>query len=312
MVASAADSLAPWLAEQLGVRLAGRSPVGGGCIHRAWRLDLENDVQQPGDAQPKVLFAKTNRPEALPLLQAEAAGLAALAPFAAPANPTAPHLPQPLACGLAGPEAVLVLPWFDLSPPARGVAAGWRAMGAALASLHRASAAAAPSEGFGFRIDNFIGASPQRNRWQARWDRFFMEQRLLPQLDRARSSGLCGGRRAALLERSGELLACHQPVSVLVHGDLWSGNVAVLADGRPAVFDPAVYWGDREVDLAMARLFGGFPEAFFAGYEESWPLARGHRARRDLYNLYHLLNHLNLFGSGYRNPVETSIDRLLV
>jgi fructosamine-3-kinase len=98
---------------------------------------------------------------------------------------------------------------------------------------------------------------------------------------------------------------------VLVHGDLWSGNAAMLADGRGAIFDPAVHRGDREVDLAMARLFGGFPQTFFAGYEEQWPLPKGHRRRVPLYNLYHLLNHANLFGDSYRAQAQATIDELL-
>ena len=103
----------------------------------------------------------------------------------------------------------------------------------------------------------------------------------------------------------------HGAEPCLVHGDLWAGNGALLVDGRGAIFDPAVYWGDREVDLAMAHLFGGFPACFFAGYEGRWPLPPGHRQRREIYNLYHLLNHANLFGGGYWRQAQASIDALL-
>jgi fructosamine-3-kinase len=103
----------------------------------------------------------------------------------------------------------------------------------------------------------------------------------------------------------------HGAQPCLVHGDLWSGNAALTASGSGALFDPAVYRGDREVDLAMARLFGGFPEAFFAGYERAWPLPAGHRGRVRLYNLYHLLNHANLFGGGYGRQAQETIDHLL-
>ena len=128
---------------------------------------------------------------------------------------------------------------------------------------------------------------------------------------RAAQRGCPFARSEALLERAGELLADHGCSPVLVHGDLWSGNAALLADGTGAVFDPAAYWGDREVDLAMARLFGGFPEAFFAGYQGSWPLPADWPQRLELYNLYHLINHANLFGGGYQAQAQDVIDRLL-
>ncbi|WP_216910626.1 fructosamine kinase family protein [Synechococcus sp. CCY 0621] len=300
------DTLSPWLTERLGMELVRCTPVGGGCIHSAWCLDLMDGSR---------LFAKTNAASALPLLEAEAEGLQALA---VAAGEHGPLVPVPLACGLSGPVAILVLSWLDLE--GGGSAAQvpqWRRLGAALAGLHRHSltlTCAAGDRGgasFGWHRDNVIGAIPQRNGWDDDWGRFFVERRLAPQLEHLASSGTPLRQAQALLERAGQWLADHRPDACLVHGDLWSGNAAITSGGQGAIFDPAVYRGDREVDLAMARLFGGFPEAFFEGYTEAWPLPAGHEFRRDLYNLYHVLNHANLFGGSYLGQGQGEIKKLL-
>jgi len=318
---TAAAALAPWLAERLGLTLRDRQPVGGGCIHRAWRLRLE--TSGPG---PTCLFAKTNRPEALPLLEAEADGLAALA---AAAEGSGLVVPQPLALGLVGGEAVLVLPWLDLGlAPGADPVRTWAAVGAGLARLHRRSLVAPLGPGdrlgaFGWWRDNAIGTAPQANGWMGNWSRFWAERRLAPQLETLALSGRALEGADALLGRLDELLAGHEPEACLVHGDLWSGNLDGLGSasqpglvGAPlavgALFDPASYRGDREVDLAMARLFGGVPQAFFDGYGQEWPLPRGHEQRVSLYNLYHLLNHANLFaGGGYRRQAQTTVTELV-
>ena len=321
---TAAAALAPWLAERLGLSLRDLQPVAGGCIHRAWRLRLETQGQGRGPA-PSYLFAKTNCPEALPLLAAEADGLAALA---AAAEGSGLVVPQPLALGLVGGEAVLVLPWLDLGlGPGADPARTWAAVGAGLARLHRRSLLAPLAPGdrlgsFGWCRDNAIGTAPQANGWMGNWSRFFGERRLAPQLETLARSGRSLAGAAALLERLDDLLADHQPDACLVHGDLWSGNLDALAgssqpdlDGSPlavgAIFDPAPYRGDREVDLAMAQLFGGVPQAFFEGYEREWPLPPGHKQRINLYNLYHLLNHANLFpGGGYHRRAQATVTAL--
>ena len=304
---------AGWLAERLGVDVRRQSPVGGGSIHSAWCLELE------GPAGGR-LFAKTNAASALPLLEAEAEGLAALASAAAG---TALVVPQPLALGLAGDRAVLVLPWLEAQPAA---AADWRRQGEALAQLHRASlervCGPADQPGrFGWARDNWIGSGPQPNGWDESWGRFFCERRLRPQAALLARRGHALPELDALLEGLAEELDHHGPQPCLVHGDLWGGNAMgrvsgdlAAADRRPgagAVFDPAVHRGDREVDLAMARLFGGFPAEFFAGYEATWPLPAGQRRRVGLYNLYHLLNHANLFGPSYLSQARAEIERWL-
>jgi fructosamine-3-kinase len=306
---TAAPDLAPWLAERLGVTLLDRQRVGGGCIHRAWRLRLES--RGPG---PSCLFAKTNRPGALPLLEAEGSGLV---------------VPHPLALGLVGGEAVLVLPWLDLGlGPGADPARTWAAVGAGLARLHRRSLMAPLGPGdrlgsFGWCRDNAIGTAPQANGWMDQWGRFFAERRLAPQLESLARSGRPLEGAAALLERLDELLEGHAPEACLVHGDLWSGNLdGLVGSSQPglvdspmavgALFDPAPYRGDREVDLAMARLFGGVPPAFFDGYGQEWPLPPGQQQRVGLYNLYHLLNHANLFpGAGYHRQAQAAITALV-
>jgi fructosamine-3-kinase len=173
-------------------------------------------------------------------------------------------------------------------------------MGRMLAALHRNT-----SERFGWASDNWIGLSPQANGWSEDWIGFWRERRLLPQLERA---GLVS-KAAPLLERLAGFFPGHRPVPSLLHGDLWRGNAGFTPEGA-VIFDPAVYYGDREADLAMSELFGGFPRAFYAAYEDAWPLDSGYAQRKNLYNLYHLLNHLNLFGSGYLGQVQAALEKL--
>ncbi len=286
-----------WLLQRLGQPLQSRHPVAGGCSHDAWRLVL---------ADGRTLFLKTNRAAALPVLQAEASGLRALAAVA----PADLQVPLPLAVGRAGDQALLVLPWLELTAAADGQA--WQQLGRALARLHRASLGVGPGQGrFGWGDDNVIGSTPQPNGWWQGWGPFFCQQRLAHQLRLAADRGQPYRGSERLLALAMDRLQRHPCQAVLVHGDLWSGNAALLRGGGGALFDPAVHRGDREVDLAMARLFGGFPEAFFGGYEAEWPLPADANGRRDLYNLYHLLNHALLFGGGYRHQAQRCIDRLL-
>ena len=244
----------------------------------------------------------------------EADGLAALA---VAARGSGLRVPAPLALSGLESEAVLLLPWLALDAPGGSDAAlAWRNLGAGLAALHRHSlerrcCGEDHPERFGWPRDNAIGAGEQVNGWCDAWGRFFAERRLAPQLERLqRREGAMPGA-AALLDRVPQWLASHPAEPCLVHGDLWSGNAGLGPDGAGVIFDPAVYRGDREVDLAMARLFGGFPAAFFAGYEAAWPLAAGHRERVPLYNLYHLLNHANLFGGSYGQQARQLIGELL-
>ena len=264
--------------------------VGGGCINQAYRLE--------GEGGP--YFVKLNSADGLEMFEAEAEGLQAMA------DTRSVRVPGPVCFGLVGGQAYLALEYLALG---RERDEAMSRFGRALARMHRAGA-----ERFGWHRDNTIGSTPQNNAWSAEWQAFWREQRLGFQLELAARQGYGG-----VLQRKGqELLAAlpavlgeHAPDPSLLHGDLWSGNCAVTEEGEPVIFDPAVYYGDRETDLAMTELFGSFAPSFYAAYREEWPLAAGYERRRTLYNLYHILNHLNLFGGGYGAQAERMIDRLL-
>jgi fructosamine-3-kinase len=263
-------------------------PLGGGCINRATRLDTS--------AGP--FFVKLNSAERAPMFEAEAAGLNELA------SAGALRVPAPVAWGADASHAWLVLEYLTLSR-----SPDERVFGRQLARLHRHTAQA-----FGWTRDNTIGTNPQHNGQTADWAGFWRERRLRVQLDLAAANGYAGRLQqsgARLLDRLDALLAHHAPLPSLLHGDLWGGNAAFTDRGEPVVFDPAVYYGDREADLAMTELFGGFSADLYRGYRDEWPLAPGYEQRRELYNLYHVLNHLNLFGGGYLSQAQRMIDRLL-
>jgi fructosamine-3-kinase len=246
------------------------------------------------------VFVKVAARERLPLLEAEAAGLRDLASAAAL------RVPSVLAAGVAGSQAFLALEWIEFRAATSRTEVR---LGELLAAQHRVTAPR-----FGWHRDNTIGATAQSNAWTDDWTRFFADRRLGFQLDLAAQQGHSGRlieRGHRLCEQLDVLLRGHRPLPSLLHGDLWGGNWAADESGKPVVFDPAVYFGDREADLAMTRLFGGFGRAFYDAYESAWPLEAGATLRFDLYNLYHVLNHLNLFGGGYRGQAEALIDRLL-
>jgi len=265
------------------------SPVGGGCINATYRLT---------DSDGACLFLKLNEARHHAMLAAEASGLDTLA-----ATRTL-HVPHPVAYGIAAEHSFLVVEHLDLN--SHGDA---RMLGEQLAALHRHTASR-----FGFAQDNFIGTTPQPNAWTDDWIIFWREQRLGYQLRLAANNGY-GGRLQTLGENLlavlPALLAGHTPQPSLLHGDLWSGNHGYLADGTPVIFDPAPYYGDRECDIAMTELFGGFPAAYYDAYRASFPLDSGYPVRRELYNLYHILNHANMFGGSYVRQAEGMMERLL-
>ena len=270
--------------------LRGSVPVGGGCINSAYRLESENQTY----------FVKLNRQELLPMFEAEACGLREIA-----ATRTL-RAPRPVCHGAAAGRAWLALENLSLRP---GRGACGRLLGERLAALHKI-----PQAFFGWRRDNTIGATPQPNARSDDWPAFWRESRLGFQLKLAASQGYRGALQregGKLLERLPAFFAGYAPQPSLLHGDLWGGNYAADESGQPVVFDPACYYGDREADIAMTELFGGFGQDFYAAYRAAWRLDAGYSVRKDLYNLYHVLNHLNLFGGGYLGQAESLIARLL-
>ena len=246
------------------------------------------------------LFVKVAPRDRLPDFEAEVAGLTELQAA------HALRVPRVLAVGYTDSAAFLALEWITAGARTPDCE---RRLGEGLARLH---AVRAPR--FGWTRDNTIGRTPQANAWTDDWAEFFRERRLRPQLARAVAGGYAHMLEAPgqrLLESLHLLLAGHRPSPALLHGDLWGGNWLASEDIEPVVFDVAVYYGDRETDLAMTRLFGGFGNAFYQAYEGATPPAAGEPVRRDLYNLYHVLNHANLFGAGYARQARESIDRLL-
>ena len=262
-------------ASALGVRVTGADPVGGGCISPAYRLACADDT---------LIFLKTAPAEApAGLLEQEASSLRQIAQTGTVRVPAV----------LGVTPAWLALEWLE---PARGSTAGWADLGRSLARLHRSQAAQ-----FGRDGANCIGALRQSNEWMSDWPSFWRTQRLQPQVRLAASA--LGPAAVTRFERlcdglDERLAAAAEDGPSLLHGDLWSGNVHFTDEGG-ALIDPSSYYGHREVDLAMAALFGGFPASFFDAYSAEWPLQPGAESRRPIYQLYYLLVHVNLFGSGY-------------
>lgn len=266
------------------------APVGGGCIANGCRLEAGGATH----------FLKWGREEVARTFPGEAAGLDALSQ----AGSDEVVLPDVRAVAPAEDDVpgFLLMEWI---PSGRRGQSFWETFGRALAGLHRHT-----GEAYGFDQDNFIGRLPQRNTPEARWPAFFRQHRLAPQVERARKDGRWQKKwdapLDALYSRLSDLLPARPEASVL-HGDLWSGNFMTTALGQPALIDPAAYYGHRETDLALTELFGGFGKAFYAAYREAWPLEAGYDERREVYNLYHLINHLNHFGRGYAAQVESTL-----
>lgn len=266
------------------------SSVGGGCINSGYKITNGS----------RNYFVKLNQASQIAMFEAEALGLKQMC------ETQSILVPKSICYGIEGNNSYIVLEWLDLG--GRGQDKSWEEMGRKLAALHHYQG---KSE-FGWDINNTIGSTPQINTWNADWAEFWAESRIGYQLKLAKRRGGTFRQSDRLLKIIPELLAGHQPQPSLVHGDLWGGNAGVTVDGEPVIFDPATYWGDREVDIAMTELFGSFPSAFYRGYNQAWPLDDGYQQRKSLYNLYHILNHFNLFGGGYDSQAERMIQQLII
>jgi fructosamine-3-kinase len=294
-----------------------RRSVSGGCINQGYAIN----------SSTRTYFAKINQASQVAMFETEALGLQQMA------QTQTIRLPQPICWGTEGNSAYIVLEWLDLRGGGGEIASA--EMGRKLAQMHKYTPPSPPllrggekanssllTGGekanssllrgcFGWDRNNAIGSTPQINNWTADWAEFWAEHRIGYQLQLARRRGGNFSRGETLLAAIPKLLEGYKPQPSLVHGDLWGGNASVTAAGEPVIFDPATYWGDREVDIAMTELFGGFSPAFYRGYNEVWLLDSGYEKRKKLYNLYHILNHFNLFGGSYESQANQMINKIL-
>ncbi|MEO1621641.1 MAG: fructosamine kinase family protein [Cyanobacteria bacterium J06632_3] len=289
------DAIASQIAEHIS-QVTGRAfqiqrqqSVGGGCI---------NQSTQVGDGD-RTFFVKTNRADQLEMFIAEHDALQEMY-----ASQTI-RVPQPLCCGTADSAAYIVMEWLPLGGGQSSSA--WANMGKQLAAMHRVTS----EKGFGWHRDNTIGATPQLNGWFDDWVEFWRDRRMGPQFSMAHAKRGHFPRRDEFMNAIPRLLKGHTPEPALLHGDLWSGNASITQSGEPTILDPATYYGDAEADIAMTELFGGFPSSFYQAYESVNPLDAGYPKRKVLYNLYHIVNHFNLFGGSYESQANRMIDQLL-
>ena len=267
-----------------------KTGLSGGSINSAFRI--------AGGSHS--YFVKLNQAHKLDMFEAEADGLRELG------DAKAIRVPIPVCFGEAEGKSWLVTEYIELD---RGAGDSSQYLGQQLAALHRHT-----SERFGWFRDNTIGSTAQENSWSDSWIDFYRDYRLLYQLRLAAKNGFTGSlqlKGERLLANLPVFFSAYSPSPSLLHGDLWGGNCAFDETGQPVIFDPAVYYGDREADIAMTELFGGFGVDFYHAYNEAWPLDEGYRVRKQLYNLYHILNHANLFGGTYISQSESMIDCLL-
>ncbi|MEI7997039.1 MAG: fructosamine kinase family protein [Methylococcaceae bacterium] len=271
-------------------KMVSADAIAGGDINSAYRLQGQN----------KSYFVKLNRADLAAMFEAEYAGLQAIT------KTQTVRVPAPVVCGKTSQHSFLVLEYIDLGPSTQ---ASERLLGRQLALLHQQK-----QPYFGWHRDNTIGSTLQFNRPSHDWLTFWREQRLGFQLKLAADNGYGGSLQTngdRLCSDMAALFANYLPQPSLLHGDLWAGNASVDKRGSPVIFDPACYYGDREADLAMTELFRGFSRDFYAAYQADWPLDHGFGTRKTFYNLYHILNHLNLFGGGYLRQAESMMNMLL-
>jgi len=284
------NSLADLLEQATGhsVQISGTGSVGGGCIHNAQRVETNRGR----------FFVKKTPASRQELLRTEATSLNALSGF------DDVRFPEVVAQGLIDADYVLVLEWMDLRPLDADSA---RKLGASLAQLHQNKS---PSS-FGWEEDNFIGLTPQPNPWTDSWPEFFRDHRLLPQIELASRNGHRLPSTDQIIAQLDHFFDENElPSPSPLHGDLWGGNAAQDESGNPVLFDPAFYYGDPETDIAFSRYFGGFDDSFYEEYSKNILPRPGWKMRETLYNLYHVLNHLNLFGSGYLAAANRMITDL--
>jgi len=268
--------------------ITSQQSLHGGCINSAYKISDGKTA----------FFVKLNDLKHGEMFKAEALSLEEMF------KTSTVRVPEPVCYGETSGKTFLVMEFLDLSGQLDSIRLGQQ-----LASMHRIS-----TSQFGWHQDNTIGSTPQLNQPGADWVEFWRQQRLLPQLQLAQRNGYARALSPLtdrLLDSFHLLFSNHHPSPSMLHGDLWGGNASALKDGTPVIYDPAFYFGDREADIAMTYLFGGFDRNFYAAYNETWPLEEGFKVRKTFYNLYHIINHLNLFGTGYLGQAISMTEQLL-
>lgn len=277
-----------YLEELLSTKIQSYQTVSGGDINQAFRLEANRGQY----------FLKSNQsPIALQMFETEANGLQALGQ----------HLrtPQIIKVGQFENTSFLILEWIESGHKSKSF---WEEFGIALAQMHRIEQAH-----FGWQEDNFIGTLPQKNKQQQDWTTFYIQERLQPQVKMAFDKGLFHQSDTAAFEQLYAKLdsICPKESPALIHGDLWSGNFMCDKNSNPVLIDPSVAYAHREMDLAMTRLFGGFATEFYQAYQVTYPLEKGFEERIEIYQLYYLLVHVNLFGGSYVQSVQSTLKRFV-
>lgn len=265
-----------------------KSAIGGGSINSAYKIT---------GVDGRSYFVKLNSAHLEHMFQVEFDSLNELL------QTDIMRIPKPVCFGTSGSQSYLVLEFIAMSSNGSG-----RELGQALAQMHKIT-----TSQFGWYQDNIIGSTHQSNRQHSDWLTFWREERMLPQFEMLYDKGYKKYLQPLsdkLIKQLDNLLVNHHPQASLLHGDLWSGNYAYDENKAPVIFDPALYYGDREAELAMTELFGGFGADFYQAYNEAWTLDKGYQQRKTLYNLYHILNHANLFGTSYLNQAISMMERL--
>ena len=264
--------------------------VHGGDIHSAWQIEFANT---------KLFLKRNNRKKKF--LEFEKYCLQNLKEFINEKNLI---IPEVIAYKNINNIEILLIEWIDMQNFDQ------KKLGKGLGEMHLNSSKSSPKI-FGYPIEGFIGLTDQKKGWENNWIDCFLNLRIIPQLSILKLNVLDKETKNKVKEKIKSELLKHEPINTLVHGDLWSGNVGIDRNGKGVIFDPASWWADNEVDIAMTKLFGGFRNEFYEEYHKIFPIKQGFEKRITIYNFYHILNHANMFGGLYFNEVRNYVQAIL-